>query len=72
MRERNIYQEAINKASDEELIEAGVGCNNLFKGGIYADCKYKKNGRCTRGAILTSTLCGAHPADCPLYNVVSK
>lgn len=63
----NELQKAINDATDEQLIEAGIGCNNIGLYGNYANCKYMKNCVCTRGAFLTSTLSGAHPADCPLY-----
>lgn len=46
--------------------EFGIGCNNEFDQG-YARCPYMDGYRCTKGAILTSTLLFAHPADCPLY-----
>ena len=61
------FQEIINKATDKELIEAGIGCNNYGIDDTFAYCKYNDGYRCMIGAVLISTLEGAHPADCPLY-----
>ena len=61
------FQEIINNATDKELIEAGIGCNNHGIDNTFAYCKYNDGYRCLKGAFLTSTLGGTHPADCPLY-----
>ena len=62
-----LFQNMINEASDKELVDAGIGCNNHGVDNPFAHCKYSDGIRCLKGAFLTSTLGGAHPADCPLY-----
>ena len=58
---------ALKTCSDDELRELEIGCNNSCDDGkFYVNCPYNK-GHCTRGALLTSTLIGAHPNDCPIY-----
>lgn len=62
-----LFQKIINEASDKDLVEAGIGCNNHGIDNTFAHCKYSDGIRCLKGAFLTSTLGGAHPKDCPLY-----
>lgn len=55
----------LSKQTDGELLKLEIGCWNVF----YfheAPCPYNDGGHCRRGAMLTSTLIGAHPIDCPL------
>jgi len=60
-------QNILLKMGDEKMLEEyGIGCHNSFDQGD-ARCPYMDGSRCTKGALLTSTLYGAHPADCPLY-----
>lgn len=62
------WEEAVTTATDAELVECGIGCNNStleIPFGM-ARCKYNNGGRCSKGAMLTSTLSGAHPNDCPI------
>lgn len=65
MTEKEI-QKIMHEMGDEWLVnELRIGCdNNLIQG--YARCPYNQ-GHCTKGAFLTSTLLGAHPNDCPLW-----
>lgn len=60
-------EKIIDEWNDKELIENDIGCFNEFDQGL-GRCKYNREARCTKGAFLTSTLIGAHPADCPLRN----
>ncbi len=60
-------QKILISMGDKKMIEEfDIGCWNLFDQGE-ARCPYIDGTRCTKGAVLTSTLYGAHPNDCPLY-----
>lgn len=65
-----IYEEIkalVDKQTDEQLKALDIGCWNLFNDCPRSvPCKYNIKGVCERGAVLTSTLNGAHPNDCPL------
>lgn len=60
-------QKILLEMGDKKMIEEfDIGCHNSFDQGE-ARCPYMDGARCTKGALLTSTLYGAHPNDCPLY-----
>ena len=35
-----LFQKMINEASDKDLVEAGIGCNNYGVDNTFAYCKY--------------------------------
>lgn len=60
-------QKILTDMGDEKMVEEfEIGCHNSFDQGD-ARCPYMDGYHCTKGAMLTSTLKGAHPADCPLW-----
>lgn len=65
MTEKEIQKILVDMGDEKMIEEFDIGCHNLFDQGE-ARCPYMDGVRCTKGAILTSTLYGSHPKDCPL------